>query len=127
MPLRALAPLAGLRVLPTLAGGDVEGGDLFAGCRVTDFRVAAQIANQLDIVDEHTHGLIPSSYPEHLPDTVSNIVLSDASTETAGRSARPRAARLVRARATRATRQRREPKAPSRSEAGMRKAGPNAV
>ena len=92
---------------------------------MTDFRVAAQIANQLDIVDEYTHGLIPSSYPEHLSDTVSNIVLSDA-VDGNRRPVRPPPSGAVGAGA-RATRQRREPKAPSRSEAGMRKAGPNAV
>ena len=71
-----------------LAGGDVEGGDLFAGCRVTDF-VAAQIANQLDIVDEHTHGLILLRIQSTCPTPCRTSSSRMRSTETAGRSAHP--------------------------------------
>lgn len=50
VPLGALLGLAGVLVLPALAGGDADLGDRHVAGRVAGFRIGAQVADQHDFV-----------------------------------------------------------------------------
>src|SRR4051794_7362146 len=62
MPLRALADLAAGPVLPALARGDAEAGDLAAVSHSADLGVSAEIADQGHAVQGAGHRFIPSCH-----------------------------------------------------------------
>src|SRR5271165_1554349 len=62
MPLGALAPLTGLRVLPRFGGGDAEADDALAALRHTGLGIAAEIADQGRTVQTAGHGFILSLF-----------------------------------------------------------------